>query len=86
MSKPVDLVHLNVAVPEQLILDLRPQPTDKRNYMGKVEAMFVIEVSAKNSKARRYEIDLAHHGGRWSGRAEDVRSHVTLREIRQRPE
>ena len=63
----VDLAHLNATVPGQAIIDVRPQPNNKLNYLGAGLFTFEIVVSGDNARARRYAVVVAHDGQPWDG-------------------
>jgi hypothetical protein len=75
-AKLVDLVHLNEAVPAKMLLDVRPQPPDRRNYLDAAQLALEIVVNAENRDPRRYVARLSFDGGHWSGTAEDAMDHL----------
>jgi hypothetical protein len=62
----VDLAHLNSTVRKRAIVDVRPQPNNKLNYLGFGTFTLDLVVSGDNARARRYALDLVHDG-EWDG-------------------
>jgi hypothetical protein len=81
-SRRIDLAHLNASVHSKMIVDVRPQPTDQRNYLADVDLTIQLAVGARDVDPKRYQIDIIHHGTRWRGWSEDPRRHMEVGHLR----
>lgn len=66
-KRQIDFAHLNSTVHGQLIVDVRPQPNNKLNYLGAGTFTFELVVSGDNARAHRYALDVVYDGARWDG-------------------
>jgi hypothetical protein len=66
-KRRIDVAHLNSTVHGKLIIDVRPQPNTKLNYVGAGTFTFDLVVSGDNARAHRYAIDIVHDAERWDG-------------------
>jgi hypothetical protein len=81
-SSRLDLVHLNAAVPGELIVDVRPQPPDRRNRLGETELVLRVQVNSDDlGRPRRYTLAVSYDGARWTGWAEPASSHLRVSQV-----
>jgi hypothetical protein len=80
-SRQIDLLHLNEVTPKEVIVDVRPQPGSKLNYLEVGSFTFDLAVAADNLGTRRYAVDAEFRSG-WTGEYADAGRHLTLKNLR----
>lgn len=66
-SREIDVVHLNSAVPESLIVDVRPQPQGHINYLPGGRYRLELAVECENASTRLFTVDVDRDGLSWDG-------------------
>ena len=82
-TRYIDLAHLNASVDNQVIIDIRPQPGNKMNYLGAGQFTFKLAVSADNADTRHYVVDVVHDGEHWDGDHSDAANHLKIANLRR---
>jgi hypothetical protein len=82
-KRRIDLAHLNATVNERLIVDIRPQPNNRLNYVGAGGFTFELVASGDNARARRYAVDVVHDGERWDGERGNAGDRLRIENLRQ---
>lgn len=71
-------MHLNESVSGKAILDVRPQPGDRRNYLGAIHLRLEVSLTAENADLKRYRLCVEHDGEAWRGWMDNAADHFGL--------
>jgi hypothetical protein len=81
----LDLVHLNQSVNGKMILDVRPQPVGRPNYIGAAELTLRLVIHSAEADPRRFLVDISYDGHRWAGWEEPAEGHLRVENLRPAP-